>query len=236
MSRPLLLLPAVVLLIVTLLTEGKDIVVPVKFADSDTSVKLFVFDPVHIDLLDDAVNRFCSREVGDAVICPDLLKAWYMSAYTDRLPILLHDDATIVGRFTDDWVAEACGSEQHIKVVATDDPKINQESLESIGCVAATRAAIRSIKVHHTYQLISDAFTLIDRNKLIPLPAGWTGGVEGNIQMFHNKVWALQELADDRRVQTIAEIGFNMGHSVRFALWYRRMVCVIVFYKMCDVT
>lgn len=81
-------------------------------------------------------------------------------------------------------------------------------------CYANVTRAIRRSKVVNAYQLSYKAEALISNNTLMPLPAGWKDGVEGNTFQCITKVQALQDIADDPRVVRICEIGFNMGHSV----------------------
>jgi hypothetical protein len=46
----------------------------------------------------------------------------------------------------------------------------------------------------------------------------WEGVIEGNSFGYYEKIKALSKIADDPRVTTICEIGFNCGHSVSVPL------------------
>ena len=72
--------------------------------------------------------------------------------------------------------------------------------------------AIRSVKLALMYSLVTPFNNLV---AAILAETSQTASAlnERNSYMYFDKMWTLSELADDSRVQTICEVGFQSGHS-----------------------
>ena len=74
-----------------------------------------------------------------------------------------------------------------------------------------TASAVRSIKVAEFFRRTAVLDTGIAAHH--PNGSDWKRRIEGNTLAYYHKITRLSELADDSRVQTICEIGFNCGYS-----------------------
>lgn len=80
-------------------------------------------------------------------------------------------------------------------------------------CEEIIEKEIRTQKVWLSSHDILPLGLHMDSNQLIQLSEGWDSKIEGNTFYFIDKVRTLSKYADDPRVSTICEIGFNAGHS-----------------------
>ena len=72
--------------------------------------------------------------------------------------------------------------------------------------------AIRSVKLALMYSLVTPFNNLV--TAILAETSQTVSALnERNSYMYFDKMWTLSELADDSRVQTICEVGFQSGHS-----------------------
>jgi hypothetical protein len=184
-------------------------------------VMVFSHDPwkngeVDLSDLEARVHAFCLLELGDNESDVELCVAGITQRFTtiveERIPFLHYDD-TVVSQFSEDLIAQVCGS-----VAVDTDSEVARGEWES--CAAHTGNAIRSVKVMRINVLAVQLFEAVKSQTLVPLEEFWHYGVEGNTMSYLGKLTANQNLVDDRRVVSVTETGFNMGHSVSCAPFY----------------
>jgi hypothetical protein len=180
---------------------------------------LFTFDQSEDDTNDiklfEAVQSFCSAHDAlhnklETVIFNEYVKARNYK----EIPVWLTEHH-VLNNFISDSLVFACG----------------RTSSESFGfqsdlCNNDATSAIRSVKLWQAYNFIPKMFELISDNSIVQVAKNWKDGIEGHTFLFHEKVKLLQEIADDVRVETICEIGFNLGHSVRKVFYHYSCICV----------
>lgn len=145
------------------------------------------------------LQQFCRIELGDQHReCTELIRNRFVTEYVQNsIPPFLQPDA-VATSFSEELIPLAC-------------PHSGGESYAS--CAAGALQAIRSVKVMTMGSLMNTLRDIVTANTLVPVATGWTEGIEGNLLMYLDKVAVFQALADDRRVETICEVGFNLGHS-----------------------
>ena len=80
-------------------------------------------------------------------------------------------------------------------------------------CIEKVTNQVRTKKTWLSQYDVLSLNNKVLNNDLIPLE-NWKGIIEGHSFLYYDKIRTFSELADDPRVSTICEIGFNFGHSV----------------------
>ena len=113
------------------------------------------------------------------------------------------DEKLVKSSFTSDIVRAVC-----------DDDSMSSMYGSRIKCLAKVRLGVRSVKMYLAFMGVQKLAEIVDNDELIEQEANWMSNIEGHIFAYKDKVSFLQATADDPRVKTICEIGFNFGHSV----------------------
>lgn len=180
--------------------NAQDIQITVGLASGDTSPA--VFNALSLDranLLAEA-QFFCASISGSAD-CTEVLTSEVLNRRSHRG--LWNYPQLVLHHFTADLVAAEC---QSWSIRGYSNPS---------DCFSRADTAIRSVKVANAFPAAEKLIRTVNDNAIIPMAANWKDDIEGNTIGFIRKVHFLQALADDVRVERIAEIGFNLGHSVR---------------------
>lgn len=215
--------------------EAKNIRLRMHF---ENDVKIFSHDPLKngvVDLTDlpFMAQSFCESTGGDMTTCPTIITDSFTQIVNTRLPMFLDDDI-VVSQFSEDLLRQACGNrDQPAGVALLDSGGSNSYDPEEAydRCVLDAAHAIRSVKVMRTNSLAPQLYNEVAAQTLVPLEQNWDYGVEGNTMSFIGKLITNQNLVDDPRVESVTEIGFNMGHSVSDYMLY--VVFVVYTIYMC---
>lgn len=155
--------------------------------------------------LNDHIQHFCALELNDLEDCTTLIRDRFMVKHTNfeefksDIPSFLQPNKVSTS-FSQELLLSAC-------------PAPPSDSESYFTCIREAQQAIRSVKVITMANRMSSLMNIMHKNTLVNLTAGWDDDIEGHILMFFDKVIQLQSLADDARVETICEVGFNLGHS-----------------------
>lgn len=207
--RPLFLLFSTVLGVLLHAASGQ-ISVNLNLVDDDGSVSTSTFtyanqlDPAdhkHIDLKMQ-IDSFCRSFRNAPLSCAESTYSEFMRIYKANQP--WRSEEAILSSFSEDLAIEFCSSADSTHFASAEE------------CYSETIAAIRSVKLYNAFIRVHDLRASINRNTLVPMAMNWEKGIEGHTFLFADKVRIMQELADDHRVERVCEIGFNLGHSVRF--------------------
>jgi hypothetical protein len=167
--------------------------------DGVTSAVPFSSSTYPDELVRQNIRRFCSSIEASDDICEASIYARFAGSQPQkRNPWSNHSQVAM--RFTADIMAQECSGSH---------PFQSRET-----CYQQVGNAARSVKMIYALQLSYKAEDLAESSTLVDLRADWRQQIEGNTFGFMGKVKALQNFADDPRVQRICEVGFNFGHSV----------------------
>lgn len=185
----------------------KGLSIPISVVDSEDGSSKFVQFQHSIDSkLDviEAIKEFCSSLKNmDPNYCEASLHAEYVKLNEQemKVPEWLREKV-VQNNFSEDLLAVACNAMN----------LVNYDNLND--CREKAGEAIRSVKMYLASYHMKEIIEHIDKNQIIPVPSDWKLNVEGHTFMFQGKIRLMQELADDPRVESICEIGLNLGHSV----------------------
>jgi hypothetical protein len=186
--------------------EGASVTIKVNSDEGGSSQFIFEHSTAsNLDLLE-AIKGFCaSLKNMDPLYCQTNVYAEYNKIKEQEMsvPEWLRKEE-VLSNFSEDLLTVAC-NEKNL---------VNYENLND--CQQKTGDAIRSVKMVQASFYLTDIVNHIDNNQIIPVPSNWKLNVEGHTFMFEGKKRLLQELADDPRVESICEIGLNLGHSVSY--------------------
>jgi hypothetical protein len=166
----------------------------------------FVVDiPTNIDIeisnLQLNIKQVCEQIFpSDSTLCQSMLFERYVEEYKSHYFSL----ENINSHFTADLSKAYCNLANALSTYSSSIDK----------CLSDVTDDIRSIKAMRFYETIPKMFDFIDSNEIIVVHKNWKMGIEGSIMQYHDKIVALQEIADNSNIQNICEIGFNLGHSV----------------------
>ena len=155
--------------------------------------------------LHDHIGQFCDVELNNfSQECITLVRHRFMEEHA-----ILEDFEKNIPSFLQPQMVTTSFS-QNLLSLACPQPIDNEMNLT---CVVEALQAIRSVKVVTLANYMNSLMDIMHNNTLVNLTKGWEDNIEGSIIMFIEKVFQLQALADDIRVETICEVGFNLGHS-----------------------
>jgi hypothetical protein len=110
--------------------------------------------------------------------------------------------AVVRSSFTSDLIQAICQSNEYLSRFENE----NQ-------CAEQVESDVRAKKARFSVTDVLSLRNNVVKNDLIVMK-DWDEVVEGHSSNFYEKIKALSKIADDPRVTTICEIGFNFGHSV----------------------
>jgi hypothetical protein len=157
-------------------------------------------------------TEFCGAKAALIKNCHEqLLRRFLKSSYSenanhDKMPWF--EEEVVKMSFTSDIVRAVC-----------DDETLSSVYGNRAKCLAKVRKGVRSVKMYLAYTGAEKLAEMVNKSELIPQEANWMNNVEGHTFAYKDKVSLMQSTADDPRVETICEIGFNFGHSVRSTLF-----------------
>lgn len=181
-----------------------------------------ILDHIQTQLLKNKIQTFCQETMlsaDDVIECSDKILSHSLTIYYEQgghvkqIPSYL-DPERVVSSFRKELVEEACSG--YLGEVMSD-------------CHQAAADAIQSIKILHMGSKMEELKSHIDTNDLIPVAPNWRNDTEGSTIRFHGKLELFQSLADDERVETICEVGFNVGHSTASWLSANPRASVLAF-------
>jgi hypothetical protein len=150
------------------------------------------------------LDPFCQITKGLPTNCKILLLRQLLKKLSSDMkypsPWLIPDVAKY--SFTSDLIQAICQSNEYLSRFENE----NQ-------CAEQVESDVRAKKAWMSLYEVLPLRDSMVKNDLIVLK-DWTDAIEGHTFVYYEKIKALSKIADDPRVTTICEIGFNFGHSV----------------------
>ena len=163
------------------------------------------------------IGHFCRVTLGLPSNCKILLLRQLLRKLSADMsypsPWLIDDVAKY--SFTSDLIQAICQSNEYL--TRFENEMQCQEQVED------------DVRTKKTWLSLYEVLPLRNRmveNDLIVLK-DWNDVIEGHTFGFYEKIKALSKIADDPRVTTICEIGYNFGHSVSILFFYFSFSLVI---------
>jgi hypothetical protein len=154
------------------------------------------------------IDHYCETTFGLPSNCKILLLRQLLKKLSSDMnypsPWLIPDVAKY--SFTSDLIQAICQSSEYLT-------RFENE----IQCQEQVENDVRAKKAWLSLYEVLPLRDSIVENDLIVMK-DWEGVIEGHTFVFYEKIKALSKIADDPRVTTICEIGFNFGHSVSVPL------------------
>ena len=130
---------------------------------------------------------------------------------TDSYSGAVWNESRIIHSFLSDHIASVC---------------LIVNSMQSPDCIERTNSIHNSVKLMKYYGSIVD---LNEKVGVKLLDMNWTNHIEGNSFSMREKELKLQHFANDDRVKTICEVGFNAGYSATNFLVSNPMAKLLTF-------